>query len=77
MADTGPGSVLLHGFWGDDGESDPGLLPFTMGWWDPEETTGDLEDRVAKIEAYLRAHKFLFINSNGDLEEGNFDAFTP
>lgn len=76
MASTGPGAVLLHGWWGDDGQSDAGLFVYTMGWWNPEEAS-DTASRLAFIEAYLLEHKFLFINTDGDLEEGDFSGFTP
>lgn len=77
MAETLPGAVFFGGWWGNSGQdTDAGLLPYTLGWWDPEEFV-DIQDQVDKINAFLEAHDFLFINVDGDYEEANFSAFIP
>lgn len=60
--------IFTDGFWNDTDtavlEEDKNL---TGGWWDWIVET--LQERVDRIEAFLRSHNFIYINSLGN-EEG-------
>ena len=64
-----PESVFVGGWFGDDGQSAPGLNPLTDGWYGGPLTPEDIEAILNYLVAQLIAHKPIYINTNGDLEE--------
>lgn len=62
-------SIMVGGWFGGDGQSEPNDGVFTDGWYGGPESIQDISDRLSRLEAALIAHKPIFININGDYEE--------
>ncbi|RLG45544.1 MAG: hypothetical protein DRN81_01110 [Thermoproteota archaeon] len=63
MALLGPESILVGGWFGEDGQSEPDEGVYTDGWFLYDGIT--LDELLAK----LRANKAIFVNTDGNYEE--------
>lgn len=64
-----PESIMIGGWFGNDGQSNPDEQPLTDGWFGGPMSQQDLEDLLNSLIAQLITHKPIYINVDGDLEE--------
>jgi len=64
-----PESALIGGWFGDDGVSTGDEQPFIDGWFGGPMSCQDIADVLNHVVGELIAHKPIYINNNGDLEE--------
>lgn len=63
MSLLGPESILVGGWFGDDGASEPNESVFVDGWWSFAGMT------LEELLDILRRNKAIFVNTDGNYEE--------